>query len=73
MKYIIPNVQNLCALSEELGYRGSYQQLMLPNGSAVSSLLNFLEDNPGCMDAMMNWIQDNYEEDLKDSEEDSED
>jgi len=68
MKFLRPNIETLCSLSEDLGYRGSFQQLILNNGSAVSSLINFLEDNPGCIDAMFEWINDNYEEELSDAE-----
>lgn len=55
-------IEDLCMVTEHLGYRGAYQQLLLNNGSAVSSLLNFLEDNPDCMKVIFSWIQDNYPE-----------
>lgn len=53
-------IDDLCYVSELLGYRGSFPQLICNNGAAVSSLLNFLEDNPGCIEAMYDWMQDNY-------------
>ena len=55
-------IQDLCALVEQLGYRGSFQQLTFNNGASVSSLLNFLEDNPGCVESILDWVQDNYDD-----------
>lgn len=60
--------QDLCKLCENLGYRGSIQQLFNPNGSAVSSLINMLEDNPGAVRALIDWLADNHGEDLPECE-----
>lgn len=48
--------EDLCLLARKLGYRGVADQLLLGNGSAVSDLFNFLEDNPGAVQAVCDWI-----------------
>lgn len=58
-------VEDLCALTERLGYGRSFKQLMLNNGSALSSLSDFLQDNPGAIEALYDWIQDNFESELE--------
>ena len=65
-------IEDLCEISEHLGYRGSFQQLICNNGSAVSSLLNFLEDNPGCVEAIHDWISYNYSDELSEVEDSEE-
>jgi hypothetical protein len=59
---------------EKLGYgrgRGRFGgQLQNRNGSFVSSLTDFLDDNPDAMDAIRNWILDNH--DLEDENEECE-
>lgn len=50
-------VENLCKLVEALGYRDTFQYFgQLNNGACIGSLINFLEDNSGCIEAMVNWI-----------------
>lgn len=66
--------QDLCRLAEELHY-GGYgfpQQLQNNNGTFVSSLINFLEDNPGAIQAIYDWIDENYDEELSEEEEEDE-
>jgi hypothetical protein len=63
--------EDLCALVEKLGYsRGRFGQLQNRNGSFVSSLTDFLDDNPDAMDAIRDWIVENY--DLEDENEECE-
>lgn len=59
--------QDLCKMAEMLGYGDRFGQLQNENGSFVSSLLNFFDDNPGAMAAVMDWAVDNH--DLPDEEE----
>lgn len=58
-------IDDLCEIAEHLGYRDSFRQLLCNNGAAVSSFLDFLTDNPGCVEAIHDWILDNYEEELE--------
>lgn len=55
----IRDPQDLCLLVERLGYGGFPHQLMNANGSHVSSLLNFFDDNPGALEAVQTWILEN--------------
>lgn len=59
--------QDLCKLAEMLGYGDRFGQLQNENGSFVSSLLNFFDDNPGAMTTIADWVIDNH--DLPDEEE----
>lgn len=63
----IYNVKQLCKLCEELGYGRYLRQGIFDNGSAMSSLIDFLNDNPGCIEIILSWIKDNV--DIEDSEE----
>lgn len=51
--------EDLCKLAEMLGYRSEPYQLQCNNGAYVSSLLHFLDDNPGALEAIQNWILEN--------------
>ena len=65
---------DLCKIAEILGYRRrTGGQLTCKNGAQVSSLLDFLDDNPGLIEAMMNWTFDNAVLDDDDDEEAEED
>jgi hypothetical protein len=65
---------DLCLLVEEIGYRQDPKQLQNNNGSFVSSLLHFFDDNPGALEAVTEWIADNYaEEDEEEIEEEESD
>jgi hypothetical protein len=60
---------DLCLLAEKLGYgRGRIQQLQCNNGAFVSSLLEFFDDNPGAMEALVEWVAENHDE-VTDAEE----
>ena len=61
--------EDLCLLVEELGYRQDPKQLQNNNGAYVSSLLHFFDDNPGAVDALREWIADNYSEEDEESDE----
>lgn len=53
-------VEDLCKISEELGYKGWFQKLTLRNGASVTSLLNLLERNPDLVKTIYSWIEKNY-------------
>lgn len=54
--------EDLCKLAEMLGYkRGWGDQLQCRNGAFVSSLLDFFDDNPGAMEALVEWVMDNHD------------
>ena len=53
-------VEDLCQLSEELGYKGWFQKLTLRNGASVTSLLNLLEKNPDLIKTIYNWLEKKY-------------
>ncbi len=49
-------ISGLCKLVRKLGYKDPHQQLYNRDGSCIGDLLLFLEDNPGAIDAMTDWI-----------------
>lgn len=55
----IRNSEDLCKLAEDLGYGGFPHQLQNNNGAYVSSLTNFLNDNPGAIEALVEWALEN--------------
>lgn len=65
-------VQDLCGLVRHLGSKDPFNQLQNNDGSCVGDLMCFLEDNSGCIEAIYNWISENYEDELNESEEDIE-
>lgn len=52
-------LEDLARLADALGYNTEPQQLLFNNGCSVSGILNMLEDNPGMIEAMYNFILDN--------------
>jgi hypothetical protein len=61
---------DLCKMAEDLGYKRPWGQLQCNNGAFVSSLLDFLDDNPGAMEAIQEWALKNCDLDETDDEED---
>lgn len=55
-------LQNLCKVACAIGYTDPTRQLINNDGSCVGDLLCFLEDNPGAIDALLEWITENMEE-----------
>lgn len=49
-------VANLCKVAETLGYRDPQRFGRQVNGTYIGSLLNFMGDNPGIVEAMFEWI-----------------
>lgn len=66
---------DLCKMAEDLGYKRPWGQLQCNNGAFVSSLLDFLDDNPGAMEAIQEWALENcdlFEETEEEDEEECE-
>lgn len=52
-------VSNLCLILRALGYKDPLNRLQYANGACVGDLLEFLEDNPGAIEAILNFITEN--------------
>mgnify|MGYP001585028116 CR=1 FL=1 len=63
------NSADLCRLAETLGYSRPYGQLQCENGAFVSSLLDFFNDNPGAIQAVVEWAMENHPEVSEEEEE----
>jgi len=61
-------VEDMAELAERLDYRG--KQLMLPNRAHLTSITTMMEDNPGLVEAMYDWIADNLADEDRDEEDD---
>lgn len=48
--------QDLALLARKLGYKRDWGQLDLGNGATASDLFDFFEDNPGAIEAVLNWL-----------------
>lgn len=57
-------LEALCGLSRHLGYKDPFHQLMNADGSAVGDLICFLEDNPGAIKSIYNWIDKEFADKL---------
>lgn len=64
--------EDLCKLAELLGYKGYPNQLACSNGAYVSSLLHFFEDNPGCVEAIHDWVRNTFADDIESNDADVE-
>jgi len=60
-------VKGLCKLARQLGYKDPCFQLMNDDGTVVGDMLYFFEDNPGAIEAVVNWVLEHY--DLEEEEE----
>ena len=63
-------VRNLARLCRGLGYADPLHYGMF-EGACYGDLIMFLEDNPGAVEAICDWIEDNYESELNGESEDS--
>lgn len=69
----------LAAMARLLGYREQWGQLQFNNGATASDLFAFFDDNPGAVEAVVNWVleegrtRDGEQLRDEDDEEDSED
>lgn len=44
------------------------KQLQFNNGAYVSSITDFMEDNPGVVEVMVDWIKDNYSSEIEEDD-----
>ena len=51
-------VERLCQLAGDLGYRDPHHSMQLTSTACVGNLFMFLEDNPGAIEAIVNWVRD---------------
>ena len=51
-------VERLCQLAGDLGYRDPHHSLQLTRTACVGNLIMFLEDNPGAIEAIVNWVRE---------------
>ncbi len=65
-------VKGLCKLARQLGYKDPCFQLMNNDGSVVGDMLYFFEDNPGAVEAVVNWVLENHYLDDDEDDEDEE-
>lgn len=49
-------VENLCKLCRILGYKDSMHFGQFAPDGSIGDLVEFLEDNPGCIEAIKEWI-----------------
>lgn len=74
-------VSNLCKIAAALGYKDPMHYGQLSQGGRLGDLMEFLSDNPACIEAIVNWIRKNeglwadqlvdqvpYEDDFEDDE-----
>jgi hypothetical protein len=66
--------KGLALMARKLGYRSAFAQLAFGNGATASDLFDFFEDNPGAVEAVINWVVDrNQDVDGQPLDEDEED
>ena len=51
-------VERLCQLTGDLGYRDPQYFGQLTSTACIGNLVLFLEDNPGAIEAIMDWVRD---------------
>ena len=56
----VRNAADLALLARKLGYKSQFGQLQFTNGAFASDLFEFLDDNPGVMEAIVDWVLDNF-------------
>lgn len=70
----VKTFDDLCMMARKLGYDSPPEQLYLKNGASVTNLIDFFEDNPGAIEAVVTWVLDEGSdrdgEDLEDEDED---
>lgn len=53
-------VNGLCGLARKLDYKDPLYQLTNSDGTCVGDLLIFFEDNPGAVEAVIEWAADTF-------------
>ncbi len=67
------DIVGLESLANELGYKESTLNFFMTKGNKVidlQSVLNFLEDNPGAVEAVFEWAEEYCEDSLQEDDED---
>lgn len=57
---IVRNSEGLAALCEKLGYGKDIKQLQFNSGAYVSSITDFLDDNPGAIEALVEFMMQHH-------------
>jgi len=50
------SAQGIAKLARDLGYVEQWEQLQFPNGASATNLIEFLDDNPGACEAIVQWV-----------------
>jgi len=50
-------VESLCQLTRALGYQDPYYMGQLSPKAAIGDLVMFLEDNPGAIESIIEWVR----------------
>jgi len=58
--------ENLCKLTRAIGYRDPLHQMQFRDG-CIGDLMCFFEDNPGAIEAVINWIAEEDNQEWKES------
>jgi hypothetical protein len=62
-------IRNLARLAKGLGYEDP-MNLGYFDGACYGDLIYLLEDNPGLVEVMLDWLEENFESELDDDSED---
>ncbi|MFY4731218.1 hypothetical protein [Nitrospira sp. BLG_2] len=60
-------IQNLCKLLGDMGYHDRMNRMGHYGDQPLGNLVDFLEDNPGAMEAIITWIGDQDNEEWKEN------
>lgn len=52
------SAQGIAQLAKDLGYSEQWEQLYFQNGASATNLIEFLDDNPGACEAIVQWVLD---------------
>lgn len=58
-------VTNLCRIIRALGYRDPNYFGQLSSDASIGDLICFLEDNPGAIEAIIEWVSDVNSEEMR--------
>ena len=51
-------VERLCQLAGDLGYRDPHHYGQFTSTACIGNLIMFLEDNPGAIDSIVEWVRE---------------
>jgi hypothetical protein len=60
-------LENLCQVARAVGYKDPHYQMQLSSKAAVGDLILFLEDNPGAIEAVFNWVREQNSPEFKEA------